>query len=128
MIGRGESFQYKDFSANEWTHVWIVVTTPNGPSGSALAFNITEVQSYTQDRSCLLNPGDHPKITLPSVINYGEHGRPQKFPMATMASGPNILTFPAVSSVVLTRIHEGALATSHIERKFLLMLKAELGL
>lgn len=129
MLVRGASFQLKDFNTGDWTHPWILVTTPGGPDGNALCFNWTTQRAWVKDLSCILVPGDHPAVTAASVVNYGEHARPQTFCFATFdLSNPNIKTWPAVSGTVLDKIHHGALRTRLIEPKFLKMVKAELGI
>lgn len=126
MLGLGASFQLKDFQTGDWTHIWIVATTPVGADGNALILNVTTLQPGTQDRSCILKKGDHPSIIDDSVINYGESGRPQVPALASMQENPNIRTFPAISEDVLARIHDGALKSPHLEPKFLKMVSEEL--
>lgn len=122
MLGLGESFQYKDFTTGEWSHIWVAVTTPSGSNGDALAFSITTKRAWTKDISCIIRPGDHPALTAESVINYGEVERPKVLPFATMSAGPAITVFPAVTAAVLQRILDGAKVSDFLEPKFLRML------
>jgi hypothetical protein len=55
---------------NEKQHLFIVLTNPN-PDNKILIVNITSLKSW-QDRTVMLNKGEHPFITETSCVFYRE--------------------------------------------------------
>jgi hypothetical protein len=51
------------------THIWIVVSAPDPKTQCVLAFNLTDVANYPAS-SCILEVGDHPRITMRSAVRY----------------------------------------------------------
>jgi hypothetical protein len=51
------------------THLWFVVSDPHPETNQVLAFNLTNVKNYPTSR-CILEPGEHPQITLKSAVRY----------------------------------------------------------
>jgi hypothetical protein len=56
-------------SAEVETHIWVVVSHPHPETKRVLAFNLTDAFNYPSS-PCILEVGEHPRITLRSAIRY----------------------------------------------------------
>jgi hypothetical protein len=102
-------------------HLWLIITHPDGASGSFVMVNVTTLDDDVVDISCILHKGDHPDVHHDSVVFYadaqewfaaGDDGCDANLKANTILSGP---TF---TQPVLRRIQDGALASSYFKKKF----------
>lgn len=68
MINICDSF-YLANRRNGKEHLHFVISNPDG-NGNVLLVNISSLNEYESDRSCVLNSTDHELIRHPSVIKY----------------------------------------------------------
>jgi hypothetical protein len=93
-------------------HLWIVATEPLVESGQAILANLTNLRSDS-DTTLVLNRSDHPFITKPSVISFGDA------PIADVrlvASG-NFPRQSPCSAALIQLIEAGILASSRTPQK-----------
>lgn len=64
---QGTTFLRKDSDR----HLWVVLSDPKINADEVLLVNVTTLDAR-KEQACLLGPGDHPWITHPSCINYGD--------------------------------------------------------
>jgi hypothetical protein len=87
-------------------HLWVVCSPPN-PDGRHVVFNLSKLRPRS-DTACVIQPGEHPYVTVPSVVAY-RYGR---------CWSPKDEDFvrhypkPSVSPELLLRIQRGALAST----------------
>jgi len=54
-------------------HLWIVIGIAEDSPAKALLVNVTDIENV-EDYSCILELGDHHRVTKRSAVNYGEIG------------------------------------------------------
>lgn len=52
-------------------HLWIVLTEPDPATHQCVIVNVTTLR-YAADQTVILQPGDHPFISHPSVISFAD--------------------------------------------------------
>ena len=104
----------------EESHLFVVITTPDC-EGNVLVVNMTTLKVTTEDRSCVLNAGDHPFVTHPTAINYGEYHDPRILPAEEIRrrilKGEFIKQEP-LSGDTLSRVLQGAAVSRHMRNKY----------
>ena len=106
---------------NSREHLYVIVNGPDG-QGKMIAFNLSKLyparEGHCQDMSCVVQPGAHPRVTIPSIVKYNwaivlteeelqdkvEWGLARRAERATLALAKRILA--------------GALVTEALQRKF----------
>jgi len=51
-------------------HLWIILTEPEGNPPQVVIVNLTTLKPDTEDRTVILNVGDHPFIAHETVVYY----------------------------------------------------------
>ena len=129
MVSLGDVYWLHRPSAGKTLHLYFVITTPVSPDSKILLVNATTKREGS-DLSCELEPGDHPRITHESVIQYGEafvitardlERAEQKLP------GHYKKVEPASPSLI-RRIQEAGLKSPHLAERYKQMIREELGL
>jgi len=53
-------------------HLWIVLTEPLPDTGEAVCVSVGTLYEWVEDRTTILDIGDHPFIKGPSAVFYGD--------------------------------------------------------
>jgi len=108
--------------------LYFVITTPVSPDSKILLVNATTKRKGS-DLSCELEPGEHPRITHESVIQYAEafvitarhlERAEQKLPDHYKKVEP-------ASPSLIRRIQEAGLKSPHLAERYKQMIRRELG-
>lgn len=94
-------------------HLWFVCTQPD-EAGDVVILNVTSLKLWTRDRTCELQPGDHPFIRHASVVSYGRGRLARLLSLETSLASGVFRPQPAASPEVLVRIRDGALVSPYI--------------
>ena len=102
------------FGTTGGNHLWIVayVHTPEyATTPHAIVVNVTTARGRGDDRTCILNVGDHPFIKHESFVYYGEAREVEVADLVAMSSqGP-------VSSDLFQRVRSGFRNSRHVRNK-----------
>lgn len=82
-----------------------------------LCVNVTTRRKRTES-TCILNPGDHPKITHESVINYKDARVISQLQFNALQRDGRCRPHNNVADEVLDRIKEGGLKSKRLTNKF----------
>ncbi len=102
-------------------HLQIVISDPGRDPTSIVIVSLTSYSKFEheiyKDKSCLLNPGDHPWINHPTCVSYRD-GRVVSEEILDAASNNGLVTTePAISDEILDRILQGAEQTEELPNK-----------
>ena len=122
-VPTGTFFQLFDSTTGEWSHPWFVISPPIGDDGDALCVNVTTDDPFG-DQSCLILPGEHPKITAASVVAYGFA---KLLPTEKLAGAPDSLVIkgPPANGALLKRMQDGGRNSPHLRPRFKSILELE---
>lgn len=128
MVSLGDVYWLHRPSTGQTLHLFFVITTPVSPDSKILLVNATTKRKGS-DLSCVLEPGDHPRITHESVIQYANPyvTTPRQLEQGEQTL-PNLYkkVEPASPSLI-RRIQEAGLRSPHLEERYKQMIRAELG-
>lgn len=111
-MNAGDTFKWS-FSS----HLWVVVSDPERNGDEVLIVNLTECRPW-QDRSCVLDVGDHPFITKRTCVFYAKAQVFRNAELdAKLSSGQIVLREP-IDQAILARIRAGAAISDRIAFKF----------
>ena len=109
MVKLGGAF----FFSVDRSHLWVVISRPEGPKGQFVIVNFTTLDEKICDESCVLQPSDYPEYILhPTVVYYIDaklwwFGGPNGYD--DLASSSKISPMPNLAPGTLLRIQQGAL-------------------
>jgi hypothetical protein len=103
----GDTFKY-----GQRGHLWVVVSDSRADPTQVVIANMTTDRGI--DRSCILNPGDHPFVNRPTCIRYDMARIVTNAELERHVSSNAIRLQDPVSADVLERIRQGAATTDHI--------------
>jgi hypothetical protein len=89
-------------------HLYIVCSNPT-PQEEVALFNFTTKRTMS-DLNCVVQPGEHPFVTVETVVEYGS-GRLFTQKQWDAAIALWAVQYPAVSDELLWRIQQGALTS-----------------
>lgn len=118
MAALGDSFLLPK-PDQDVSHLWVLVTEPD-VTGEAVMVNLTTQRPHS-DTTVVLQPGDHPFIRHPTVVNYSD-ARLVNAPQLDAAINAGICRqLDPVTPAVLNRIQTGLLLSPFTPNK----IKAE---
>ncbi len=118
----GQSFLYRYSPKNKY-HLYIIVIEHE--PGRFIAFSITSIrEDLEEDRSCVLQPGDHEFIKHESRVYYE---KPIPVTETTTALKDLYKEKPPVSEELVSRILEGARVSPSLPKRFRKILFGEDG-
>lgn len=103
----GDTFRY-----GRTTHLWVVVSDPNLDPLRVVIINMTTDRGI--DRSCILNPGDHPFVAHSTCMLYSMARIVTNAELEQHVSSNAVKLQERVSAEVLERIRQGAAVTDQI--------------
>lgn len=115
----GDTFYLPDWSGG---HINFVIEA--FPDGSVITCNFTE-NTRGSDKTCIVQQGEHPSITKPSVVNYAkahhcEAGTPINALERLIESHKDPL-----SPELLAKVRKGALDSPRTSDRIKLLLKSQ---
>lgn len=88
-------------------HLWVIVSDPAANPDVVVCLSLTTLREKS-DRSCVVNPGEHPFVQEPTCVAY-RHGRHLSLrQLQAMADTGAIQRREPVSEALLARIRQGA--------------------
>jgi hypothetical protein len=108
---------YSPRQAPDGGHLWGVFSEPI--DGQVLIANVTTLRRDS-DRSCILQPGDHPRIRHESHINYADS---RFVAVQQLDSLPGIRVVEPFSPAVVQRVFHGALRSEDSPGKVKLLVR-----
>jgi hypothetical protein len=107
-------------------HLCIVITPPAHPSAEVLVVNLT-TRTPPCDESCIIREGEHPWIKHDTVVFYSYAFWKRNDELDAGLSSGLLEKWPPVSSELLQRIHQGALATHALKKRMKDSVRSILG-
>jgi len=92
-------------------HLWIILTDPSRADGKSVAANVTDFQNNQGDTTCVLDVGDHPRITKRSVINYNDAQMVDESKLQEAERSKYIVKCEPATERLLAKVQEGALTS-----------------
>jgi hypothetical protein len=93
-------------------HLWVVLWGPAGPADAYLAVMLTSLRSHS-DRSCILNPGDHPFVRHTTSVSYRDVLRWTDERLAQLVADGVAKPRQPVSATVLERMRAAFFQSAH---------------
>ena len=112
-MNAGDTFLSPSPGSRDAQHLWIVITSSN-VQGKCAIVNVTSYDP-NDDRSCVLQPGDHPFVRHPSVVRYQGATIADAGLIERAIREGVVKARGAVSPDVLRRVQEGALLSKYTE-------------
>lgn len=111
----GDTFFYK---SEEWQreHLYVIITAPNA-EGFMIFPCVVTAETYHQEVTCMISPGEHPFITQPSTIDYRHTKKLTEGDLDTMVA--KRLARPhktPMNPELIDRIIEGGRVSKHLDK------------
>jgi hypothetical protein len=107
-------------------HLWVVLWGPAGPADAYLAAHFTTLRAYS-DRTCILEPGDHPFVRHPTSVAYRDVLRWTDSRLTQLIADGIAKPRQPLSPAVLERIRSGFFASAHTPHALVQMAIDEFG-
>ena len=107
-------------------HLWVILWGPAGPADAYLAVMLTTLRPHS-DRTCILNPGDHPFVRHPTSVAYRDALRWTDERLTQLVASGVAKPRQPLSDQVLERIRAGFFASMHTAHAFADMAEDEFG-
>jgi hypothetical protein len=123
----GDTFTNEQVSPDTPTHLWVILSEPIRYPEQIVIVNVTSWREGIpyQDKTCVLEVGDHPFIRHKSWINYDETRCTTRENLDTLIQNNLLLLNEAVTSELLDRIQQGAALSPHTRGKIREMLEIQ---
>jgi hypothetical protein len=116
-IGVGDTYRGPLNNPRLVPHVWFVVAGPT-TEGNIIAVNMTDYENNEGDLTCIIEPGDHPRVRKRSVIRYCD-SQQISLQQLERAERLGILSRCEKSSeVLIKRIQQGCLISDDMNPRF----------
>jgi hypothetical protein len=102
----GDTFTFVDKKLDN--HLWVVISDPMLDVADPVVIVSLTTYKEGKDRTCVLEPGDHPFIRHPSVVYYIGAMDVSNAGLESCANEGRLLLQGAVSPEVLARVRQGA--------------------
>lgn len=128
MVTPGDAFWIKNPAISAQHHLFFVITSPLGSEGTVILVNVTTKREGA-DLSCVLEPGDHPRITRESVIHYSGafEVKMENIENALQTLPDFWMPVEKAMPTLLQAIQEGALSSERFPQKYKERVQRELG-
>jgi len=107
-------------------HLWVILWGPAGPAEAYLAVMLTTLRAHS-DRTCVLQPGDHPFIQHDTVVSYRDVLRLTGEKLAERSAEGKAKPRDPVDAGVLERIRAGFFASSRTQHAWIEMAVTQFG-
>jgi hypothetical protein len=115
----GDTFYVLDRAVD--THLGVVISDPEKCAERVVMVSMTTHEDYKED-VCLLDAGDHPKISHKTCIAYNEARMTSLGRFTRLRDDGHLSIQPPVSDKVLSRIREGVSKSKMIKYKYVELL------
>lgn len=116
MINICDSF-YLANRENGKEHLHFVISNPD-KNGYVLLVNISTLNEYESDKSCVLNSTDHERIKHPSIIKYAKAHSCKKEYLDSQYNHGLLIKEKPISLDVLKKIQDGAKKSDALSNKY----------
>lgn len=107
-------------------HLWVILWGPAGPADAYLAVMLTSLRPYS-DRSCILNPGDHPFVRHATSVSYRNVLRWTGERLAQLVADGIARSRQPVSEDVLERMRTAFFQSAHTPNAMVQMALDDFG-
>jgi len=118
-VKAGDTFFIADRGVD--SHLWVIVSEPENDAERVVLVSMTTYESYKED-VCILDVGDHPRITHKTCIAYNEARMTSLENLIQLRDGARLKLQAPVSEAVLKRIRDGISRSTKIKYKFVELL------
>jgi hypothetical protein len=94
-------------------HLWVVLSDPKKDQDNVLIVNLTTLDGR-KEKACVLKRGDHPWVRHDTCVNYGDSKVTTLAQLLAAKDGGALKVGEAVSSTLLKRMRDGALASERM--------------
>ena len=115
----GDTFFIADRGVD--SHLWVIVSEPENDAERVVLVSMTTYESSKED-VCILDVGDHPRITHKTCIAYNEARMTSLENLIQLRDGARLKLQAPVSEAVLKRIRDGISRSTKIKYKFVELL------
>lgn len=115
----GDTFYIRDRSVD--THLWLILSDPEMDPERVLMVSMTTHEPYKED-ACLLNKGDHPRISHETCVAYNEARLISLEKLKALSDGGYLSLQAPLAPEVLKRIREGVSRSTMIKYKHVELL------
>jgi hypothetical protein len=114
-VRAGDTFYVRDRSVD--THLWVIISDPETDAGRVLMVSLTTYEAYKED-VCLIDVGDHPRITHKSCVAYNEARMTTLAKLTALRDGGYLSVQAPVSDELLARIRAGVSLSTKIKYQY----------
>ena len=118
-MNAGDTFFVRDRFID--THLWVVISDPAKDPDRVLMVSMTTYEPY-KEKACLLEAGDHPRVTHSTCIAYDEARLIALKSLTALRDGGRLSVQDPVSDALLSRIREGVSRSTRIKFKYVELL------
>jgi hypothetical protein len=115
-VNAGDAFFIKDRSVD--THLWVIISDTQADPARVVMVSVTTYENYKED-VCLLEAGDHPRITHKSCVFYKETKMTTLEVLQARLDQGSLSMQPPVTDEILARIRDGVSRSRTIKAKFI---------
>ncbi|MFI5460885.1 MAG: hypothetical protein ACHRXM_36200 [Isosphaerales bacterium] len=112
----GDTFYIRDRSVD--AHLWVVISDPEKDAERVVIVSMTTYENYKED-ACLLDVGDHPRISHKTCIAYNEARMTALEKLIALRDGGQLSMQALLSPEVLARIRNGVSKSTKINYKYI---------
>ena len=100
------------------SHLWIVISDPGIDASRVVLVSVTTYEDY-KESVCLLDVGDHPRVSHKSCIAYNEARLTTLESLKSLQAVGSLNSQPPVSSDLLSRIRAGVSLSTRIRSELI---------
>jgi len=115
-VNAGDAFFIQNRSVD--TRLWVIISDTEKDPGRVVMVSITTHEGY-KESVCLLEPGDHPRITHKSCVFYKETRMTNLETLHLLRDRGTLNVQPPVSAEILARIRDGVSRSTTIKPQFI---------
>jgi hypothetical protein len=118
-VTAGDAFFIRDRDVD--THLWVVISDPARDAERVVMVSMTTYEAYKED-VCLLDVGDHPRITHRTCIAYNQARMTTLARLTALRDGGQLSVQAPISAEILERIRAGVSRSRQIKYKYVEIL------
>src|SRR4051794_21856112 len=112
----GDTFTITDRGVD--SHLWVVISDPEKDAEHVVMVSMTTYEKY-KENVCLLDVGDHPRISHKTCIAYNETRMTTLAQLIALRDGGHLSLQSPVSAEILARIRDGVSKSLTIKYKYI---------
>lgn len=115
-MNAGDTFYVRDRSVD--THLWVIISDPERDSECVVIVSVTIYEPHQED-VCLLNAGEHPRVTHQSCVAYNEARTITLDQLTSLRDEGKLSVQSPVSASILSKIRAGVSRSRRIKAQYL---------